>query len=243
VNIAKINDFLKNIPQDLIEIIEGLEFYGFDVRIVGGAVRDILIDKEPRDIDMATDATPDEIIFVLNRIKDKYHLKDIDAHAIEHGTIKVTTNTSNLYEITSLAFQMREREGTIKVRQHRDWKSDALRRDFTINAMSMSLEGIVFDYLGGLNDLANQRIKFIGFYKLRMLLEPILILRFANVLAKFPDPKYNLGIINFISKNRKAIDKIKPETLKKFQSEIKTTEYPNNASIVLDALQLAPSIK
>ena len=127
--------------------------------------------------------------------------------------------------------------------QHRDWKVDALRRDFTFNAMSMSMNGVVYDYLGGMQDLINQRIKFIGFYKIRMMLEPVMILRFAKVLTKFPEQKYNSSIIDFISSHKSIIDKIKPETLKWFLAEIRNSDYPNSADPVLRALSIAPKIR
>ena len=242
MNVTKINDFIEAIPVDLINIIRKIEYYGMDIRIVGGAVRDLLMNEEPRDIDLATDATPDELIFILNKLYDDMEFKNIDTGGIEHGTIKVLTKDNNLYEITSLAFHIRERGASIKTVQHRDWKIDALRRDFTINAMSMTMDGVIYDYLNGLNDLVNQRVKFVGFYKLKMLIDPIIILRFAKILTKFPNPEYNPSIIDFISSHAKLIDTIKPETLKWFRQEIKNSDNPDSATPALKALKLAPKI-
>jgi len=241
MNVTVIKDFINSIPTDLIEIIETLEYYGFDMRIVGGAVRDILLDNSPRDIDIATDATPDEIMFILNRMKSV--ISDVDSTGLEHGTIRAITIEGNEYEITSLAFRMRERSKTIKVTQHRDWKIDALRRDFTFNAMSVSMNGTVFDYLGGLRDLVNQRVRFIGFYKTKILLEPKVALRFAKTLAKFPDPKYNKSIIDFLSaRGSKLLSQIKPNTLKWFLDEIRLQPYPDSATPVLRALGIPPRL-
>lgn len=103
MNVTVIKDFINSIPTDLIEIIETLEYYGFDMRIVGGAVRDILLDNSPRDIDIATDATPDEIMFILNRMKSV--ISDVDSTGLEHGTIRAITIEGNEYEITSLALE------------------------------------------------------------------------------------------------------------------------------------------
>jgi tRNA nucleotidyltransferase/poly(A) polymerase len=241
MNTTTIKTFIKKMPRDLLDIIEKLEYYGFDARIVGGAVRDLLLDEMPRDIDMGTDATPDEIIFILNNMYDEYNFQLIDTGGIEHGTVKVITEIGNLYEITSLAFKIKERQSTIKITQHRDWKLDAYRRDFTINAMSISMNGIVYDYLNGLYDLVNQQIKFIGFYKNRILLEPLLVLRFAKLLTKFSEPKYNISIIKFIGIHRDYIlERIKPTTLQWYMEEIKTNPYPQSATPILLALKLPP---
>ena len=243
MNISIFSDFAESLPIDLVEIMKVFEGYGFEIRIVGGAVRDVAMGKAPRDIDVATDASPDEIAFILQSKYEEFGFVLVDPKGIRHGTMAVTTAFGNTYEITSLAFSIKESNGRLIINRHRDWKTDALRRDFTVNAMSMGPDGELFDYLDGLGDLANERIKFVGFYKLRLALEPIMVLRFAKLATRFKDPKYNISVLKFIRKNQGLLDGIHPETLAWFLEEIRNSENPQNAIPILRSIGIAPEIR
>ena len=129
---------------------------GYEVRIVGGAVRDIALGKEPKDIDFATDATPDEMIAML----DKAGIKHIPT-GIEHGTITAVLN-GEPFEITTLRADTETDGRKAKVDFIRNWKDDAQRRDLTYNAMSMDIDGNLYDYFDGMDDLQNKVCKFVG---------------------------------------------------------------------------------
>eukprot|EP00049_Salpingoeca_infusionum_P007550 m.122727 g.122727 ORF g.122727 m.122727 type:complete len:485 (+) comp13741_c0_seq1:130-1584(+) len=176
----------------------------FEIRLVGGAVRDILIGRWPHDYDFATDALPEQVQTILEAADIRMFLAGStmvvvagvcvwfmssvvfrglcllifkflapsDALAIKlqctmlclglkHGTVTAIMG-SGTYEITTL------RKDTVTDGRHadveytKDWRVDAERRDLTINAMSMSMDGTIFDYFGGKEDLAQQRIAFVG---------------------------------------------------------------------------------
>eukprot|EP00049_Salpingoeca_infusionum_P007554 m.122830 g.122830 ORF g.122830 m.122830 type:complete len:437 (+) comp13741_c0_seq8:130-1440(+) len=128
----------------------------FEIRLVGGAVRDILIGRWPHDYDFATDALPEQVQTILEAADIRMFLA-----GLKHGTVTAIMG-SGTYEITTL------RKDTVTDGRHadveytKDWRVDAERRDLTINAMSMSMDGTIFDYFGGKEDLAQQRIAFVG---------------------------------------------------------------------------------
>jgi len=235
----KIIDFMKNLPEDLKQIINMIEFFGFEVRVVGGAVRDLLLDLNPRDVDLATTATPDELIYILSKNSKEAEFEGaIDASGLKHGTIKVTSRTGVLYEITSLDFKMHAIGNKIVTSQNNDWARDAKRRDFTINAMSFDRSGKLYDYLNGVRDLKNQCIRFITFYKIKLKLEPISVYRFIKMLTKFKNPVFNHDLLTYAKENRKQFEGVDPLTLHWMLSEIEKGKYYKNAIPMLDALGL-----
>lgn len=195
------------INHDLQKIINALKAGGFEVRIVGGAVRDILLGEKPRDIDLLTDATPDEVIFVLSQ-----HEIESDVWGIRHGTVKAIINHVK-YEITSSDFRMyKDEQGNLKIHERGTWEEDAKRRDFTINALNMELDGKVHDYVGGINDLKDRFIRPLPGFEHKIKNDPVVILRFFKMMSRMPQPKAsertidivsrNIGLLNFLDADR-----------------------------------------
>lgn len=156
-------------------------------RYVGGAVRDDLIGLEVSDIDLATRLLPDEVIERLERAK----IRAIPT-GIDHGTITAVSSGQTV-EITSLRKDLSTdgRRATIAFTD--DWKEDAARRDFTINALFADpMTGELFDYFGGLDDLEKRHVRFIGDPLQRIAEDHLRILRFFRFHARFgsgmPDP-------------------------------------------------------
>ena len=129
---------------------------GEEARIVGGAVRNALLSRAVTDIDIATTALPGEI---LARAK-KAGMRAIPT-GIKHGTVTLLAGGAS-FEVTTLREDIETDGRHAKVRFGRDFRADALRRDFTVNALSLDTEGRVHDYTGGLEDLAARKIRFIG---------------------------------------------------------------------------------
>jgi len=120
---------------------------GHEVRIVGGAVRDLVLGKDPKDIDMATDATPDEMMKIFDQAGIRY-----EPTGLQHGTLTVILDGEPI-EITTLRIDKETDGRHAEVEFTRDWKVDAERRDLTFNAMSVDLDGNLYDYFGGVEDL------------------------------------------------------------------------------------------
>ncbi len=164
----------------LAQIDQVLRAGGFEARLVGGAVRDLLIAQQPKDFDIATTADP-EMVAALFQAKGY----NVIPTGLQHGTVTVVCN-GEPYEITTLRKDV-ECDGRHAVVQFtEDWEEDARRRDFTFNAMSIDLlTGELYDYFGGEEDLLNGRVKFVGSAMRRITEDSLRILRYFRFLGRF----------------------------------------------------------
>ncbi len=164
----------------LARVVDALTREGVAPRIVGGAVRDSLLGLPVSDIDLATPLLPDEVI-------DKLEASRIKAvpTGIEHGTVTAVADGST-YEITTLRRDVSTDGRRATVAFSDDWKEDAARRDFTINALYADpVSGQVYDYFSGLDDLNNRCLRFIGDPAVRISEDHLRILRYFRFLARF----------------------------------------------------------
>jgi poly(A) polymerase len=171
----------------LRDILAALDGEGEEARIVGGAVRNALLGEPHGDIDIATTALPGEVI----RRVEAAGFKAVPT-GVEHGTVTVVA-AGQPFEVTTLREDVETFGRHAKVVFGRDWKRDAERRDFTINAMSLSRDGMVHDYVGGLADIEARRVRFIGDAAMRIAEDYLRILRFFRFHAAYgegaPDPQ------------------------------------------------------
>lgn len=156
-------------------------------RYVGGAIRDDLIEHRVSDLDLATRIRPEEVMARLTAAR----IKAIPT-GIGHGTITAISDGKPV-EITTLRRDVSTDGRRATVAFTDDWKEDAARRDFTINALSADpVSGEIFDYFGGLADLDERRVRFIGDPLQRIAEDHLRILRFFRFHARFgrgePDP-------------------------------------------------------
>jgi poly(A) polymerase len=131
------------------------------------------------DIDLATTAVPEEVI----RRAAAAGFKPVPT-GIEHGTVTVVIE-GRPFEVTTLRVDVETFGRHANVRFGRDWKSDAERRDFTMNALSVTTDGTVHDYVGGLTDLQARRVRFIGEARKRIAEDYLRILRFFRFHAAY----------------------------------------------------------
>ncbi len=149
-------------------------------RYVGGAVRDDLLQIPVNDIDFATRLRPDEVVARLEQAR----IKAVPT-GIAHGTITAVADGQPA-EITTLRADVSTDGRRATVEFSDDWKADAARRDFTINALyADSITGEIFDYFGGLDDLRARRVRFIGDPLQRIAEDHLRILRFFRFHARF----------------------------------------------------------
>ena len=157
-----------------------------EARIVGGAVRDWLLDRPAADVDFASPLPPDEVTARLRAA-------GIGAAptGIAHGTVTAVIDGRG-FEITTLRRDLATDGRRATVAFTDDWRADAARRDFTINAMSMSRDGAIHDYFAGASDLAAGRVRFVGEPGARIAEDYLRILRFFRFFAWFgagvPEP-------------------------------------------------------
>jgi tRNA nucleotidyltransferase (CCA-adding enzyme) len=179
----------------------------YEVRIVGGAVRDIALGKEPKDIDFATDATPDEMMNML----DKAKVKTVPT-GIEHGTITAVIDNEP-FEITTLRADKETDGRRAEVEFVRSWEEDAKRRDLTYNAMSMDIDGNIYDYNGGMDDLQDKVSKFVGDPAERIKEDYLRILRYFRFQSKLDNPKWDEDTLKAIKDNADGIKGISVERI------------------------------
>src|SRR5579863_10525697 len=128
---------------DVLRLLTLLDGDGEAARIVGGAVRNALLGQPVQEIDIATTATP-EIVAARAQVAD---LRAVPT-GLAHGTVTVIVD-EHPFEVTSLREDIETDGRHAVVRFSRDFAADAQRRDFTMNALSLSREGVLYDYVGG----------------------------------------------------------------------------------------------
>jgi poly(A) polymerase len=163
----------------LPRLLAVLDRDGEEARAIGGAVRNALLGVPVLEVDVATTAVPDEIVKRVTAAG----FKTVPT-GIEHGTVTVVID-KHPFEVTALRKDVETYGRHAMVEFGRDWKADAERRDFTINALSVTRDGVVYDYAGGLDDLAHRRVRFIGDPTKRIEEDYLRILRFFRFHAAY----------------------------------------------------------
>lgn len=161
----------------VLEVLGGEK--GEDTRIVGGAVRNALFNRPVKDIDLATRLSPREVLALAG----KAGLKAIPT-GIEHGTVTVVAN-GRPFEVTTLRLDLETYGRHARVAFTHDWREDATRRDFTINALYADAHGNIHDPLGGLPDVAAHHVRFIGDADARIGEDYLRVLRFFRLHAEY----------------------------------------------------------
>jgi poly(A) polymerase len=178
-------------PARVLKLLNG---GGEEARVVGGAVRNALLQIPIGDVDIATTAVPEEVI----RRARAAGIKSVPT-GVEHGTVTLVID-AHPFEVTTLREDAETFGRKAKVAFGRDWMRDAERRDFTINGLSLDAEGRVHDYVGGLDDIAAKRVRFIGDPDKRISEDFLRILRFFRIHASYgagePDRSGYLACIN-----------------------------------------------
>ena len=155
-------------------------------RLVGGCVRDTLAGRPVADIDLATPLPPEDAARTLTTAGIR-----VIPTGLAHGTVTALID-GRPYEITTLRRDLVTDGRHAEVAWTADWREDAARRDFTMNAMSLTPDGALHDYFGGAADLAAGRVRFVGDAATRVAEDYLRILRFFRFQARYgagdPDP-------------------------------------------------------
>ncbi|VEL28545.1 unnamed protein product [Protopolystoma xenopodis] len=198
---------------ELVKLHGIFDKYGYELRAAGGAVRDILLNKEPHDIDLATVATPDQMLSMFSNES----IRVINRNGEAHGTVTPRVDDSMNYEITTLRVDVKTDGRHAHVQFTHDWVTDAARRDLTINSLFLRLHygksanlettlnsinriiassnlfqhpfGELFDYFGGRDDLSARRIRFVGEPADRIQEDYLRILRYFRFHALIKPPE------------------------------------------------------
>jgi poly(A) polymerase len=160
-------------------VLGALAAGGVDARFVGGSVRDALLGQRIGDIDIATSASPERVIELLEKARIK-----VVPTGLDHGTVTAIVPPRH-FEITTLRRDVETYGRRARVAFDADWAADAARRDFTINAMFLDPDGTIHDPVGGLPDLRARRIRFVGDPATRIAEDVLRLLRYYRFEARF----------------------------------------------------------
>ena len=147
---------------ELLSLMHALGNDSNEVRIIGGAVRNVLRNEAINDLDLATIHPPKDVV---KRV-EKAGFKSVPT-GIDHGTV-TAVGEKLTYEITTLRQDIATDGRHAEVKFGTDWKEDALRRDFTMNALAVDARGNLHDLVDGLDDCLNGKVRFIGDAKQRI---------------------------------------------------------------------------
>jgi tRNA nucleotidyltransferase/poly(A) polymerase len=197
----------------LARALQALNGDGEETRLVGGAVRDLILGLKAEDLDLATTARPDEVIRRAGTAGFK-----VATPGLSHGTVTLIMDGRTI-ETTTLREDVETDGRHARVAFGRDFPTDARRRDFTINALSLSPDGRVHDPVGGLDDLAVRRVRFIGDADDRIREDYLRILRFFRFSARFGEGAVDAEGLRAAVRNRLAIvnlsrERVRAEILK-----------------------------
>ena len=204
----KSTKFLENI-KEARTIFSHLNEIGKEnkVRFVGGCVRKAICGENINDIDLATSLEPNEVKERLN----KEDIKVIDT-GISYGTVTAILNKKKI-EITTLRKDVSTDGRHANVEFTTNWKQDALRRDFTINAIYADIDGRIFDPLNGISDLKNGEIKFIGATDERIQEDYLRILRYFRFFTQYSKTNHDQNVIRSIKQCINGLNKVSNERI------------------------------
>ncbi|GFT22259.1 CCA tRNA nucleotidyltransferase 1, mitochondrial [Nephila pilipes] len=214
--------------------------HGYGLRMAGGAVRDLLMDKQPDDIDFATTATPDE----MKRMFQAEGIRMLHRKGEAHGTVTIRLNDKQNFEITTLRIDMTTDGRHAEVKFTTNWELDAGRRDLTINAMFLDLEGNLFDYFNGKGDLDNRQVRFVGDPDYRIQEDYLRILRyfrFYGRIAIHPDD-HEAETLEAIRKNAEGLGRISGERVWMELKKILSGNYAKEIMLRMLDLGVGPYI-
>ncbi|MCL2504894.1 MAG: CCA tRNA nucleotidyltransferase [Alphaproteobacteria bacterium] len=178
-----------------------------DARIVGGAVRDALLEVPVKDIDFASPLTPEQVTDICS----KNNIVIIPT-GIKHGTVTIRYNSKN-YEITTLRKDVSADGRHAEIAFTDDWELDSSRRDFTINAFYMDYEGKIYDYHNGKEDLQKKLVRFIGEPEKRIKEDYLRILRFFRFYAQMGSVTVDEKALNACAKLSSHIKELSAERI------------------------------
>ena len=203
----KIKNLTNNTP--VRKIFEAINEYSeeSEIRYVGGCVRKIINNEKVDDIDLATNLVPEQVCEVLKKKEINYYESGID-----HGTITALIDNYK-FEITTLRKDVSTDGRHAKVEFTNNWKDDASRRDFTINAIYSDAEGNLFDPYNGKKDLEEGYINFIGDVNKRIQEDYLRILRYIRFFLNYSKQPHNSEILRKLKINIGGVSKLSKERL------------------------------
>ena len=203
-----------------------------ELRFVGGCIRKVINKEKIDDIDLATNLTPTQVCEALNKNNIKYY-----ETGIEHGTITAVINDKS-FEITTLRKDISTDGRHAEVEFSDDWKEDASRRDFSINAIYSDQEGNLFDPFNGRKDILEGNINFIGSAEKRIKEDYLRIVRYIRFFLNYSKKKHDPKTLKNIKINLDGISNLSSERLLNELKKILKSNGFKNVSRDKESLEL-----
>jgi tRNA nucleotidyltransferase/poly(A) polymerase len=220
----------------LPRLFDILDRDGEEARVVGGAVRNALLGLAVEEIDVATTATPEEVV----RRAAAAQVRSVPT-GIDHGTVTLILDGRPV-EVTSLREDVETFGRKARVVFGRSWAHDAARRDFTINALSATRDGRVHDYVGGLADLAERRVRFIGDAAQRIAEDYLRILRFFRFHAAYGEGEPDGAALAACIGARAGLDTLSRERVRSELLKILAARRAVEAVVAMSEAGLLPRL-
>ncbi|XP_063072512.1 CCA tRNA nucleotidyltransferase 1, mitochondrial isoform X2 [Engraulis encrasicolus] len=226
----KTKEFQSLFTDGLKGIAELFQKNQYELRIAGGAVRDLLSGKRPEDVDFATTATPEE----MKTMFQAAGIRLINNKGEKHGTITARLHNEN-FEVTTLRVDVQTDGRHAEVEFTTDWEKDAERRDLTINSMFLGLDGTLYDYFSGYEDLQNRKVRFVGSAALRIQEDYLRILRYFRFYGRVASEpgEHDSETLDAIRENARGLAGISGERI---WVELKKLVTGNHAAHLLELL-------
>ena len=181
---------------------------GGEARVAGGAVRNALLKIPVADVDLATTLSPEQVTEACKAARLGVH-----PTGIEHGTVTVVSR-HHPYEVTTLRHDVETDGRRAKVQYTDDWQADAMRRDFTMNALYCDASGKLYDYTNGYDDLLRKRIIFVGSATKRIEEDYLRVLRFFRFHAQLGKGQPDKAGVAACVNHRKGLDRLSAERVR-----------------------------
>ncbi len=180
---------------------------GFQILLVGGCVRNTLLGAPISDIDLSTDATPDQVL----QLAEAVNIRAVPT-GFDHGTVTLISEDHS-FEVTTFRKDISTDGRRADVQFSRNVMEDAARRDFTMNAIYCTADGEIVDPLSGMSDLRARKVRFIGVAEDRIREDFLRILRFFRFSAWYGDDGFDPDALAAIASNREGLTKVSKERI------------------------------
>lgn len=193
---------------------------GGEARFVGGCVRDALLERMVKDIDIACTHKPETVMELLQKANIR-----VVPTGIAHGTVTAVMGAEH-FEITTLRRDVSCDGRHAEVEFTNRWEEDASRRDFTMNALYASANGTLTDFFEGIDDARNGRVRFIGDARARIQEDGLRILRFYRFFAHYGTPPMDSASVQACESLVGMIDQLSGERVQSEMLKLLTAEHP-----------------
>ena len=200
------------ITPELRKLVDLFTKNNFEIKIAGGAVRDLLSGtKIPDDIDLATTATPTE----MKEMFTKESIRMINDQGEKHGTITARIDDNVNFEVTTLRIDKVTDGRRAEVEFTKDWRIDAERRDLTINSMFLEMDGTIVDFFDGHKDLQQNRVMFVGSAEKRIQEDYLRIMRYFRFYGRISkdENSHDKATLDAIRINGEGLSRVSGERI------------------------------